>query len=311
MSLKTNKRTLLQAVNCEDIEGVTELLSKPKTNVNYTDNHNFSGNWKSLYKYLLLIFQFPALHHAVVIRNVAIIKLLLGHKKIDTRILTHEGYSVLYLACSSESMSAEIVELILKRDATLVHLCNKQEQSPLQVAITRERLELVTMLVKFGASVNHKDVDGETSLHYAASCANYGIVEFLLDAGADPTINSNEELNPLCLLLVRTSIERDEQLVFSCFQLLFSRTYVKDVETDTYNIADIFRPTFLSSAFSSNSIASYLIHNTYNKNNSMYWMIQKLEEQSMNLLDPNEFRSYINIFLHDKIRRYDDFKFSR
>lgn len=34
---------LLQAVNHENVEKVKELLEKKETNVNITDNHNFSG----------------------------------------------------------------------------------------------------------------------------------------------------------------------------------------------------------------------------------------------------------------------------
>lgn len=36
--------TLLQAVHSGDVELVRELLSKPTTNVGFTDNHNYSGN---------------------------------------------------------------------------------------------------------------------------------------------------------------------------------------------------------------------------------------------------------------------------
>lgn len=37
---------LLQAVNQNDVERVKELLENSRTNVNCTDNHNFTGKYK-------------------------------------------------------------------------------------------------------------------------------------------------------------------------------------------------------------------------------------------------------------------------
>lgn len=43
---------LLQAVNENNVERVSELLADKRTNVNVTDNHNFSGKFYSNFVYL-------------------------------------------------------------------------------------------------------------------------------------------------------------------------------------------------------------------------------------------------------------------
>lgn len=207
-------------------------------------------------------------------------------------------------------MPPEIVELLLSKDPHLVTICNKEEVSPLQEAVKNQSFELVKILVKFGAPLNYKDLDGETSLHYAASTANYEIIEFLLTNGADPTINNNDELNPLCVLLART-FDKEEQIILSCFLLLLTNTYAKDPTTDNYDVTEVFKAAFLGCIYSHESVVRYLIHHTYSNNNSKYWIIEKMEQAPVTFLFPGEFRNYINIFLHDRIRKYDEFKFAR
>lgn len=39
----SRKMHLLQAIDLENIDLIKELLSDPRTNLNYTDNHNYSA----------------------------------------------------------------------------------------------------------------------------------------------------------------------------------------------------------------------------------------------------------------------------
>lgn len=61
--------------------------------------------------------------------------------------------------------------------------------SALHWAVDRAHYSLVeALLTELGAAVNACDVDGATSLHYAALCEHAPLVSLLLVHGADPTI---------------------------------------------------------------------------------------------------------------------------
>lgn len=56
--------------------------------------------------------------------------------------------------------------------------------------------QLVEMLLRFGADVNHKNVSGNTPLHYAMAYDPQGALgEMLISRGADDTMANNEGLS--------------------------------------------------------------------------------------------------------------------
>jgi ankyrin repeat protein len=57
--------------------------------------------------------------------------------------------------------------------------------SSLAVAVEKGNLEVVKLLLKFGAEVNRKDKDGTTQLHKAVEKGNFKIVQVLIQHGAD------------------------------------------------------------------------------------------------------------------------------
>ena len=61
-----------------------------------------------------------------------------------------------------------------------INQTDENQMSLLMWACDRGNLELVEYLVESGVDVNLQDSDGQSSLHYAASCDHTDIVKFLL-----------------------------------------------------------------------------------------------------------------------------------
>jgi ankyrin repeat protein len=68
------------------------------------------------------------------------------------------------------------------------------------MAVMIQNLNLVKLLIKYGADVNLKeynDVGEKTPLHYAVEKNNFEITNFLLDNGANPTIGDKRQMSAL------------------------------------------------------------------------------------------------------------------
>lgn len=86
----------------------------------------------------------------------------------------------------------EIIELLLESDDILDIRTSVQETTPLMVACNYGRLVAAKILIKAGADLNAKDVDGTTSLMRAVSMKSLDIIELLLVSGADIEARNND-----------------------------------------------------------------------------------------------------------------------
>ncbi|BDI33620.1 hypothetical protein CCAX7_56710 [Capsulimonas corticalis] len=87
-----------------------------------------------------------------------------------------------------ESSSPQTLACILKRDIDLDAPTRRCSETALILAVRKERVEIVSMLLAHGAVVDAADSLGETALHFALSPRNTRGLELaalLLDAGAD------------------------------------------------------------------------------------------------------------------------------
>ena len=66
---------------------------------------------------------------------------------------------------------------------------------------------IVGLLLKFGADVNHRSSDERTPLHWAAFRDNTQLIEFLLDNGADRTLVDKDGWNALDLAIIRINYQ--------------------------------------------------------------------------------------------------------
>lgn len=69
----------------------------------------------------------------------------------------------------------------------LINITNSSydDDSPLLLAINRERFDIAKKLVELGADINHQNKEGETSLMIAGDVNSYDVITMLINAGAD------------------------------------------------------------------------------------------------------------------------------
>jgi len=77
----------------------------------------------------------------------------------------------------------------------------KSKITPLFIAVSKQNLEAVQLLLKFKADASTQSFpNGTAPIHVAAQYANPQIVKLLLDNGANPVINDNNGKNPLQMI---------------------------------------------------------------------------------------------------------------
>lgn len=236
--------------------------------------------------------------------------MLLNCKRFDSTVKTLEGCTALAAAIMAGA-ELRIIDLIVTVKPSLISQRSNEEITPLHEAAKIRRLDIVKTLISHGANVNDFDLDLENCLHCAASNTDYEMIEYLLnETEVDPQAKNRDEMNPLCLLLVRSSSNVEPRdLVSRCFFLMLEKTYEMDPFTNNYLISDIFQCAFLASVYSHTEIVKYLIHNVYNVNNSKYAFIRKLSENCNG--NNTEYLYYMLVFLHDEIDTYDKYSFPR
>uniref|UniRef100_A0A915BY06 Acyl-CoA-binding domain-containing protein 6 n=2 Tax=Parascaris univalens TaxID=6257 RepID=A0A915BY06_PARUN len=77
---------------------------------------------------------------------------------------------------------------MLKANKELLVERDENQVTALHHAADRGNVELIECLLEAGADVSIQDYDGQTPLHYAVSCSHQDAVRSLLKHGADPTI---------------------------------------------------------------------------------------------------------------------------
>lgn len=141
-----------------------------------------------------------ALHRASKNNDVEVVKRLLREKDVALNELytSSRNRSALMIACSHGHK--EIVKLLLTRSDIDV---NQETPTPrglnaLIIAADMDHREIVELLLKHpNIEKDHQDRAGYTAMNYAA-CAGYvGVVEALLDGGADPEVEDDQGGRPI------------------------------------------------------------------------------------------------------------------
>lgn len=165
------------------------------------------------------------------------------------------------------------------------------------------------LLLQYGADVNDFDLDHENSLHLAASNSDYDMIDYLVNyTEVDPRAKNRDDMNALCLLLVRSRND-NQDLVQSCFHAMLEHTYDKNYQSPVYEVRDVFQCAFLACVYSHMEVVKFLIYNAYSSSWWKYPFAPKLLERCDS--EYAEFLYYILVFVHEDIRRYDQFGFPR
>ncbi|QLH36355.1 MAG: ankyrin repeat domain-containing protein [Parachlamydiaceae bacterium] len=118
-------------------------------------------------------------------------KLLIEKSNINAQNL--EGETALYLAVSRERLN--LVKLLLAYDAD-THIANKVGWTPLHVAARMGCDSALLQCLIEKTNVNILDQDRQSALHMAASSHNTENIKLLLENGADRTIKNKVGCNP-------------------------------------------------------------------------------------------------------------------
>lgn len=209
---------------------IVESLVKNGANV------NASSPYGSPLHIVCESFYFPSINKSIRVKNAKIAKFLVKNGA-QMEALNAEKKTPLQKACDNKF--EEIVEVLLQEGASLkmkfhqrrsalhyvVGINNSRimklfldqgldpnvkdfrEETPLiygsKSSAKGLSLDVIELLVEYGADIDAGDVNGVTALHIAAGFYNLKIVKYLLKLGANVNICTKNELTPLDRILIK------------------------------------------------------------------------------------------------------------
>lgn len=216
------------AARNNDVKTVEKLLKK--LNPNCVDNRGWT-----------------CLHEAAARDSYQSLLLILKHKDIRPLAETHEGHTALYLACRFRS-SIQTIKALLDSVPDLANYGSTENVTPLHVSSAQGRLEVIQLLIEYGAMYDVQDFDGDTPLHDAALSTEYDAVNLLLHIGANPEIRNEADYTPFHLACYK-----------GCFQTVkYLFPFINDINQITVNGDS---PLILATQGCNDEIVKFLLKN--------------------------------------------------
>ncbi|XP_022835674.1 ankyrin repeat and SOCS box protein 3-like isoform X1 [Spodoptera litura] len=159
------------AARINDVKNVERLLQK--INPNCVDNRGWT-----------------CLHEAAYHDSYDSLLLILKNPRCRRSAETHEGHTALYLACKN-NCSLKTVKAILNSVHDIANYGSTEGVTPLHIASSQGNVELIELLIEYGAIMDVQDFDGDTPLHDAVLAMQNEAVLTLVYAGADPQIQND------------------------------------------------------------------------------------------------------------------------
>ncbi|XP_035853488.1 ankyrin-3-like isoform X37 [Sander lucioperca] len=107
---------------------------------------------------------------------------------------SQNGFTPLHIACKKNRV--KVMELLLKHGAS-IQAVTESGLTPIHVAAFMGHDNIVHQLIHHGASPNTSNVRGETALHMAARAGQTNVVRYLIQNGARVDAKAKDEQTPL------------------------------------------------------------------------------------------------------------------
>lgn len=142
------------------------------------------------------------LHYAISEGNVALAELLISAGAyVDAKLKNNVTPLVLAFSKDNVSIAKSLIEAGANIDVTIDGI----NQTLLEYAIQRNKVELAELLISTGVNISFKNKDGYTPLHLCAMKDNLELFISLLERGADPELKSDCGNNCLHLAVLNNS----------------------------------------------------------------------------------------------------------
>lgn len=115
--------------------------------------------------------------------DLSLVQLLLDHGADMSRV-NASNETLMHTACRDNQNSYDLCKLFLEKGAD----CNSQNSlgcSPFHVSLMKQPLEVIILLLEFGANIAWVDSRGESALHFAAYNTHVDVIAFVLNQGFD------------------------------------------------------------------------------------------------------------------------------
>lgn len=136
----------------------------------------------------------PGLLMAVELQSTKVIQVLLASPKIEAEVRNGKGESALMLAAIRGQ--TELVRALIEAGADV----NKTGWTPLHYACSGTspaQIDIVHLLLDNAAYIDAESPNGSTPLMMAAMYGLSGVVQLLLDEGADPSLRNQQGLSAI------------------------------------------------------------------------------------------------------------------
>jgi ankyrin repeat protein len=127
------------------------------------------------------------------------LELLFEREDLDINLMDYSDCPPLFYAC--KNTDERIVKKLLHMGAELDVLCGQNSQPLTQVACEANKLDILKLLIDFGADINVANDKGTSLLHTACINANVDLARLLADNGADVSCTDNKGNTPLHMLV--------------------------------------------------------------------------------------------------------------
>lgn len=189
-----SSNSLNLAARNNDVKNVRQLLKK--INPNCVDNRGWT-----------------CLHEAANSDSYECLELIIKHPDCRPLSETHEGHTALYLACRNQC-SLKIIKLLLEMVKDIANYSSTEGVTPLHVVSEQGRVEVIQLLLDYGAIIDVQDFDGDTPLHEACLAKKPEAMMVLLHAGANPLIQNEHLFTPFHLACSRPCLEVVSNLIY-------------------------------------------------------------------------------------------------